>query len=510
MWRVPYLLVILSVLQAQYLQEVSEAGYLPAPGFGEPFRYVSPLARISGEPEVLPRQPLDWLGIAPAMLGDISRPILAGTINTAGYAYQPRGGQGAWLPRVVPMIDGEPNLSMGFAQPGRIRGRKVVLGGAAAYTDISGRAYEPFQDLPASPDALSYSSYRNERVPGLNRQRRHIVEGLLSISMELSATLSIALHGGLNRSTIDRDFRRGIGDPYSEEIHSTLGKEDSHQQLRSGEWGLSLQFRHSEERVSFVSVTRVQVTGDFDANYYMAQYWIAPPGPWESTFYSNTSITGNVGGSSWIFQMGQQVDLGSSGWLTVRYELAHYRSDAQISHYRRYGDVLDWDYSIQAKPGRNRQVFMLGYLNDNHKRLTFRVSLVYRQLTAFTRYITDYHYLRLMPYWAEARLHRWEATLPVSMVLKPEGELGHWVNLHVGLEGRYAVLESAPGDRPWYPWYQKAETADKARVRLVHHWGLSLFPDSKVRGYIYARDMFWQLARNESLPIVLVGFDVSL
>ncbi len=512
MWRAYYLLAILSVLQAQYQHKVSETDYLPASGFGEPYRFVSPLARISGEPEVLPRQPLDWLGIAPAMLANISGPILAGTINTAGYAHQPTGGQGDRFPRPVPMIEGEPNLSMGFAQPGRIRGRKVVLAGAAAYTDISGRAYEPFQDLLTSPDALTYSGDRNERVPGFNRQQRHIVEGLLTVTMELNPTLSIALHGGLSRSTIDRDFRRGSGDPYSEEIRSSLGEEDSHQQLGNGEWGLSLQYRHSEDRVSFASVTRIQATGNFSANYLMAQYWLWPTEPWEAIDYTNASITGNVDGSSWIFQLGRQIDLGSSGELTVRYELALYRSDAQASNYWswRFDDVLDWNYSSQALPGRNRQALMLGYLNDSHKRLTFRAGLVYRHLTAFTRSITYHHNGLLKPRWTEARLHRWEASLPVGMVLKPEGLLGRWVNLYVGLEGRYAVPGNSAGIQSWYPWYEEAKPAGKVRGRLVHHWGLSLFPESKLRGYIYARDIFWQLARNESLPMVQIGFDVSL
>ena len=199
--------------------------------------------------------------------------------------------------------------------------------------------------------------------------------------------------------------------------------------------------------------------------------------------------------------------MGSFGRLTVRYERAHYRSDAQTTHYRRYGDVLDWDYTTQAEPGRNRQSIILGYLNDSHEQITFRAGLVYHRLTAFTRYITDYHYLRPVPHWVEARLHRWGAALPVGMALKPAGVLGRWMNLYVGLEGRYGVPESAPGS---HPWYEEAKTADKARMRLVHHWGLSLFPESKVRGYIYAQDMFWQLARNESLPKVLVGFEARL
>ena len=119
---------------------MSEPGYLPAAGFGEPFRFTSPEAELwSGEQVFLPLQPLDWLGIAPAMVGNISGPVLAGTINTAGTTHQPLGGQGAWLPRVVPIIDGKPNFSIGYAPPGRLRGRKVVLPGAAPPSGPPGR-----------------------------------------------------------------------------------------------------------------------------------------------------------------------------------------------------------------------------------------------------------------------------------------------------------------------------------------------------------------------------------
>ena len=429
-----------------------------------------------------PMHALDWLGLAPAMLADVQQPLLVGTINTLKYPRHDDPGSFVLAKSGVPM-DWTPNISTAFVLPTHVLGRRLILAGALLYTNISDLArWEPAPVLElsgalADKDSVVYS----------NNQHRQMWEGLISVNVELSPSITMALFAGANHTSTFTDYSGEFDIGWIFPIIVALD-EKTRQNLSGWEKGISLGVRHGGKGRSFLTLGRFNADGTREVEW----------------FDQSPEQVENYSGSGWLLRIGGDYRSGESTLITAFYQRQRFDGSAMIWDYiGRQDSTVELQYYVGAQPGRHDEIITLAFRSTLGGWITIWGGLQYAELEATNEFAFGPPTGVANDPLKAATLRVWRIIHPVGIVIKPGASMRRWVDFRLALEGRIAHrVETSP----FYPYRVTRSSSDSLRS----NWGLGLFPQSKVHGYVYFGDLFERLQNKETPLVARLGFEVSL
>ena len=477
------LLILVNIVFAQPNGYGKDLEYLRAIHAGEEFSYASPVSLlVPGGTAYQPVTDLDWLALAPAML-DTDNPVRwAVSLNTESYPAHTDPGlseQASRWPKPVALIDWPPQISMAFAVPLPLLGRRIMAAGALKYhfvEDIMENDGPSYFGEP-EPEGSGWSG------PYRNNQHRRKLQSFVSLSLSPNPWLTLALHGGLGSIDTKGIFNVTLGAGTENQLKMQSA---SSLDLSDRELGFSTKFRDDDRASLFAAILRVYSGGTISRRQdnNSAHHWT-----WEKD-YSSVRSTLRFGGT---------VQLWKHAILTLIFERDSY--SGEVSGARVYTNDLeepetnvlrgadDW-WSSAATAGLVKK-----FSTGSSLWLAVRSS-TNRGGNAFPSNTNDPVFPRG---WHEEEHRRTD--IPIGVVYCPKGKLGEWLDLRLGLKGQ-VVSESHEG-RP-------DEWSIPDEYDLEANFGLGLFPSGKVQGYIYFYNLRGNLSDRVAPPLASLGLGVNL